>query len=75
MVFTDFTTASSVAADHCYQLASLFKAEVRSFHVINSEADREWAEEKSAEQMRKLANYDTAFPSPRSPHRRTCSRG
>lgn len=62
MVFTDFTAASSIAASHCFQLAELAKAEVRSFHVIGSDDDRDWAEAKSAEQMRKLPNYDPDVP-------------
>lgn len=62
MVFTDFTAASSIAAGHCYQLASLVKAEVRSFHVVSSDDDRDWAEAKSIEQMRKLPNYDAGVP-------------
>src|SRR6187455_3753978 len=62
LVFTDFTAASDVAANHCYQVASLAKTEILSLHVVSGNEDLEWAEQKSAEQMRRLANYESSVP-------------
>jgi len=58
MLFTDFTEGSSVAAWHCFQIASLCKAEVISFHNVIENEDINWAEKKCIEQIRKIGNYD-----------------
>ncbi|MBK8847491.1 MAG: hypothetical protein IPO27_13460 [Bacteroidetes bacterium] len=58
LLLTDYTLASNLAACHCYQIASLCKAEVISLHGINSTEDSEWAEKKSVEQITNIANFD-----------------
>jgi nucleotide-binding universal stress UspA family protein len=62
MVLTDFTAAAGVAASHCYQLAALTQAEVLSLHVVSNGDDKTWAEEKSAEQIRSVAGYNSSIP-------------
>ena len=61
MVFTDFTLASSVAATHCYQIATLSGSEVIALHVISDNEDLEWAEKKSSEQISNIVNYDKSI--------------
>jgi len=58
LVYNDFTVAANLAAQHCYQVASLCKGEVISLHVINDNEDLEWAEKKCVEQIKKIKNYD-----------------
>ncbi len=61
MVLTDFTEASTVAVEHCYQLASLNQAEIISLHIIQNHSDLEWAETKTEKQFKKAGNYDEAI--------------
>lgn len=62
LIFTDYTAASDMAAQHCYQLASLAGSEIVSLHVISSDEDIEWAEQKCVEQAKRLQNYDGNIP-------------
>lgn len=62
MILTDFTAASTVAAAHCYQLASPGKTDVLALHVVSDNEDIDWAEKKTAEQIRGLVNYDADIP-------------
>jgi len=62
LIFTDFTEASSVAAWHCFQMASLCKAQVSSFHGVSDNSDLNWAKNKCVEQIKKIENYDTNVP-------------
>jgi len=62
MVFDDFTEAANLAAQHCYQIASLSKAEVISLHIISDNEDLDWAEKKCIEQIKKIKNYDETVP-------------
>jgi hypothetical protein len=62
VVLTDFTKASSMAAAHCMQLAALTKSEVIALHGITHDEDLEWAKKKTADQIRKVSNYDAAIP-------------
>jgi len=61
MVLTDFTEASTVAVEHCYQLASLNQAEIISLHIVQHQSDLEWAETKTEKQFKKADNYDEAI--------------
>jgi len=61
MVLTDFTKASTVAMEHCYQLARLNQAEIISLHVVKHQADLEWAEAKTEKQLKEARNYDEAI--------------
>jgi hypothetical protein len=58
LVLTDYTLASSIAAEHCYQMASLGGAEVISLHVVSDKEDIAWAEKKSIDQVKNLSNYN-----------------
>jgi hypothetical protein len=58
MVLTDFTEASTVAVEHCYQLASLNQAEIISLHIIQNHSDVEWSETKTEKQLKEASNYD-----------------
>lgn len=62
MVLTDFTAASTVAAAHCYQLASPGKTDVLALHVVSGNEDIDWAEKKTADQLRGLVNYNAEIP-------------
>jgi hypothetical protein len=62
MVLTDFTSASTAAAAHCYQLASLSNAEVIALHAISHDEDMEWARKKTEDQIRKVVNYNGRIP-------------
>lgn len=61
MVLTDFTEASSVAIEHCYQLASLNQAEITALHIIHHQSDLEWAKSKTETQFKEARNYDEAI--------------
>ncbi|MFT7035554.1 MAG: hypothetical protein ACJA2S_004078 [Cyclobacteriaceae bacterium] len=58
MVLTDFTEASTVAVEHCYQLASLNQAEIISLHIIQNQSDVEWSKTKTEKQLKEASNYD-----------------
>jgi nucleotide-binding universal stress UspA family protein len=58
MVLTDFTEASTVAVEHCYQLASLNQAEIISLHVIQNNSDVEWSKTKTEKQLKEASNHD-----------------
>lgn len=62
MVLTDFTSASTAAASHCYQLASLSKADVIALHAISHDEDMEWARKKTEDQIKKVVNYNAGIP-------------
>jgi hypothetical protein len=62
MIFDDFTEAANIAAQHCYQIAALSKAEVVSLHVVSDNEDLDWAEKKCVEQIKKMKNYDESVP-------------
>ena len=61
MVLTDFTEASTVAVEHCYQLASLNQAVILSLHVVQHQSDLEWAKTKTEKQFKGARNYDEAI--------------
>ncbi len=61
MVLTDFTEASTVAVEHCCQLASLNQAEIISLHVVQHQSDLEWAKTKTEKQFKGARNYDEAI--------------
>lgn len=58
LLLTDYTVASSIAAEHCYQIASLNGGEVFSLHVVSDNEDIAWAEKKSREQVKNISNYN-----------------
>ena len=58
MVLTDFTEASTVAVEHCYQLASLNQSDIISLHVVKHQSDLDWAESKTEKQLKEARNYD-----------------
>lgn len=62
MVLTDFTKAAGIAARHCFQLAGRSEAEVLSLHVVSEQADLEWAEQKSRDQITQIPEFNPQIP-------------
>jgi len=62
MVLTDFTKASTVAVEHCYQLASINQSEIISLHIVQHGSDLEWAKTKTEKQFKEARNYDESIP-------------
>ena len=62
IIFTDFTEASGIAAEHCFQLASLCNSQVMALHVVSENEDLDWAEKKCVDQIKKIKNYDLNVP-------------